>query len=224
MTDDTHDALDALRAADVLAGRRGVLLVDVDGPLYPWDNKPVRRPEGFLSYRLTLGGRWYSGSDFRRHKGLRVWLNPDHGRQILALADEADLQPVWASSWLDDANKYISPTLGLPAFPTITYPDTDLALHDNERKWRKGGRWKWPTVAQFARNIPLAWWDDDFADPCFAAAKQEFLTARTGTPTLLCDVSPRTGLRPEHFQAVRAWAAGLPDRDNTMFTAEAKGA
>jgi hypothetical protein len=186
------------------------LLIDVDGPLNPWDNKPCRRPDGYSSYRLTGDGRWFAGRDFRKHKGLRVWLNSDHGRQIAQLAAETSLRPVWATTWLDLANTHVAPTIGLPELPVISFPDTDLIPRAGGGVWSRTGGWKWPGVATWADGVPLAWWDDEHDDPLFAAARHEFLRARGDTPTLLCHVSPRTGLLNDHYDQIRAWAAALP--------------
>lgn len=199
-------------------GCRGLLLLDVDGPLNPWDNKPNRRPDGYSSFRLTRAGQWVTGRDFTRYKGLRVWLNPDHGRQILALAADTGLCPVWTTTWLEDANRTIGPSIGLPTLPVIQFGKE--ALLD-------AGCWKYPAVSAYAAGLPLAWFDDEhdhrvaahevWPGPtrrnflaARAAALAEFERDRADTPTLLCQVDPNTGLRDEHYDRVRTWAAALP--------------
>lgn len=191
------------------AGTRGLLLIDVDGPLNPWDNKPCRRPDGYLSYRLGNDGGWYTGRDFRRHKGLWVWLNPGDGLRILDLAEDTKLAPVWATTWLHLANWFIGPAIGLPPLPVITFPETDLAPSPMAPMWRHDGGWKWPGTATYAQDLPLAWWDDELHNPTYEAAKQQFLRDRGDTPTLLCHVDPSTGLRDHHYDQVRTWADTL---------------
>lgn len=205
------------------AGSRGLLALDVDGPLNPWRNKPARRPDGYSSFRLTRDGRWYTGREFRRHKGLVVWLNPDHGRRLLDLAEKTKLLPVWATTWLDQANALIAPAVGLPDLQIIRFPDDDL---DGSRgEWRDTGRWKYAGVADHAGDLPVAWLDDEH-DHTIAAighlgeqrvrllqtvgkARDEFLRARSATSTLLCQVDPTTGLRDDHYDQIRNWATTL---------------
>ncbi len=191
---------------DALRVRRGLLLLDVDGPLNPYGAKPWRRPEGFQSYRYTRDGRWLSGRDFRRAKGYRVWLNPTHGAEILTVAEETGLQPVWATAWMDTANRHIGPAIGLPELPVIYFPDADIQASGG---WTSGGNWKWRSIADWTDGMPIAWWDDECRDSARAHGLEEFLRRRGDAPTLLCHVDPCTGLRQEHFDEVRRWAATL---------------
>lgn len=210
MPHDSYPATGALTPPAALAdGYRGLLALDVDGPLNPYAAKASRRPEGYVSYRLTPHGQWYGGKDFRRFKGKKVWLNPGHGKLILDLADQTGLRPVWATSWLDLANTHIASAVGLPALPVIQFPDTDLRPDGREHVWLDTGNWKYPTVATAAAGAPLAWLDDDFADRDWAAARTVFERARAGAPTLLCAVDPATGLGTDHCDQIRQWAAAL---------------
>lgn len=220
MTDTTQALL--------IADPRGLLAIDVDGPLNPYANKPYRRPPGFKSYRLTRDGRFLTGRDFRRHKGMFVWLHPDHGRQIHDLARETRLQPVWATTWLHDANRLIGPAIGLPELPVITFSEDSLSAPPWPQ-WRLDGPWKYPDVAAYAGNLPIAWLDDEhdlslaadgisvlphptrraFLD-ARAAARDRFLRDRATTHTLLCQVNPSTGITAQHHEQIRTWAATLP--------------
>ena len=103
----------------------GLLLLDVDGPLNPYAAKSTRRPDGYVTYRRTPSGGWHTGRNARRFKGLRVWLNPEHGAQLLALAEETGLELAWATTWQHEANDRIGPVLGLPALPVVEFPDYD---------------------------------------------------------------------------------------------------
>lgn len=210
-------------------GIRGLLLLDVDGPLNPYNAKAWRRPDGYRSYRHTRDGRWYSGRDFRRHKGMRVWLNPEHGHQILELAADTKLQPVWATSWLGNANKLVSPAIGLPSLPVIDFPAEDLDRSGNAA-WLAEGRWKYGGISSFVGHLPLAWLDDEHDLQVTLAdeppgprreqlshyrshARETFLHGRGDTPTLLCQVDPRTGVDGKHLNQIRSWANTLPDGD-----------
>jgi hypothetical protein len=213
-------------------GIRGLLLLDVDGPLNPYGAKAKRRPAGYRSYRYTRDGRWYSGSDFRRHKGTRVWLNPHHGARILDLAADTKLQPVWASTWRHEANTLVSPAVGLPTLPIIDFPAADLNP-DGTTRWRAAGRWKYRGVSAFAGTLPLAWLDDEHdlriaaADELPGAQRDLFLRYRTAArdgflfergaiPTLLCQVDPKTGLGEVHLAKIRDWATTLPDGEHRI--------
>jgi len=168
----------------------GLLLLDVDGPLNPYAAKRTRRRAGYATYRRTRSGGWHTGRDARRFRGLRVWLNPAHGAQLLALAEDTGLELAWATTWQHEANERIGPAIGLPALPVVGFPDYDHG-------------WKWRGVAEYAAGRPLAWFDDEHDEHAGAA---EFTRLRAGTPTLLCHVDPGQGLGTAHLAAVRAWA------------------
>ncbi|MEU4766409.1 HAD domain-containing protein [Actinosynnema sp. NPDC023794] len=182
---------------------RGLLLLDVDGPLNPYAANPHRRPDGYRTFRHTRRGTWHAGRDARRHKGLRVWLNPEHGALLRALADDTGLELVWATTWMQLANTLVAPAIGLPALPVI-----EFAEFDHDAGWSPGGSWKWRAVADFAGGRPLAWLDDEH-DVGYDEARAWFDRQRAGVPTNLCHVDPRRGLRPEHLDDVRAWAATI---------------
>lgn len=113
---------------------------------------------------------------------------------------------MWATTWLEEANTLIGPAIGLPTLPVIRFPSADLeACPDGSRRWRRDGAWKWPAVAAFAEGRPLAWLDDDHDDPQFSQARAVFDHDRRDSPTLLCDVDPRSGLTSAHLDAIRTW-------------------
>lgn len=76
---------------------RPLLFLDVDGPLNPYAAKPEQRPAGgYTTLRVPQDGR---ASDENRalssrHRLLRVWLNPEHGRDLLRL----DYELCWATT------------------------------------------------------------------------------------------------------------------------------
>ena len=164
----------------------GFLLIDVDGPLNPYGgtNKP-RETAGYRKHRMSP--LLWSGPP------LNVWLRAQHGPEILQLAEETKLQPVWATTWEDEANTMIGPRIGLPKLPVIHFPGSL--------------EWKFPGVLEAAGEHPLVWWDDDFY--LFNEAREDFEKARGDLPTLLHTVSPRFGLTTEDFDAVRKWTTTL---------------
>ncbi|MBC6447335.1 HAD domain-containing protein [Actinokineospora xionganensis] len=187
---------------------RGLLLIDVDGPLNPFAAKPTRRPPGYETFRLTPNGGWHTGPAARR-RGMRVWLRRDDGELLLRVAEDTGLELVWATTWMREANTYIGRAIGLPELPVIEFPDRDLRAGHG---WRADGGWKWPAVAEYAAGRPLAWLDDELRDHrAFVPARTAFVQIRASMPTLLCHVDPRRGLRPAHLAEVRAWAADLTD-------------
>ncbi|WP_370944311.1 hypothetical protein AB5J62_35200 [Amycolatopsis sp. cg5] len=106
---------------------RPLLFLDVDGPLNPFQAKPSKRPDGYLTYRI-----WTSVPTPMpgRRKPLRVWLKPSHGEELLALPYEL----VWATTWTHEANQKIGPELGLPVLPVVSWPE--------QRRSADGLHWK----------------------------------------------------------------------------------
>jgi hypothetical protein len=189
---------------------RGLLLLDVDGPLNPYAAKPFRRPPGYVTYRETPSGDWVSGREARRRKGYRVWLHPGHGAVLRALAEETGLLLVWATAWQHDANARVAPAIGLDSLPVIEFPEADAQVDAAGRlRWRVGGGWKWPAVTAFAAGRPLAWLDDEHNGEGYVTARTAFDRDRAGSPTFLCHVDPRQGLGAGHMDEIRGWAAGL---------------
>jgi hypothetical protein len=179
---------------------RPLVLLDVDGPLNPYDAKPSRRPAGYTTHRLRPRG-------FENARNpLRVWLNPDHGPLLIAFADQHGADLVWATTWEHDANTMIGPVLGLPELPVIEFGDAPGLLNG----------WKYPAVADYAAGRPAVWIDDDFK--AFGkgriAALRRFEIARASTPTLLHHVDPKVGLTAEDLAAAGEWLAGLDREPN----------
>lgn len=175
---------------------RGLLLLDVDGPLNPWAAKPSRRPKGYTTHRLRPRGWEYA------KRPLRVWLNPEHGQLLLDLAADTGLELVWATTWEHQANTMIGPLIGLPELAVIEFSKHPGTLRG----------WKYPAVQEYAGTRPVAWLDDDFTDvnTNLSTAWSEFMWERRGLPTLLREVAPNVGLTERDFAVVRSWADTLP--------------
>lgn len=160
-----------------------LLLIDVDGPLNP-DRTTSGRRKGYTSHRMTPERTTYT-----------VYLNHDHGRQLLELPYEL----VWCTTWEHHANEWIGPHLGLPKLPVIEFDKT----------WRQptrpdGTYFKTWEVVKYAAGRPFAWIDDEISrsDTTYVARHH------TG-PALLHRVSPRDGLFERDFTVLREWAEGL---------------
>lgn len=190
-----------------MGATRGLLLLDVDGPLNPYLASPGR-PEGFRTYRETSEGEWVEDDDA---DGFKVWLHPGHGALLRKLADDTGLELVWATAWRHAANERVAPAIGLDPLPVIDFHAVDIHVDERGRlHWLVDGRWKWPSVVSYAAGRPLAWLDDEHNDSGFQVARAAFDRDRSGSPTLLCHVDPRYGLQDKHFDEVRDWAARLP--------------
>jgi hypothetical protein len=188
---------------------KGLLLLDVDGPLNPYAAPRFGRA-GYVRYAENRAGEWSSCRGLRRPYRHHVWLHPGHGRLLLALAQQSGLRLVWATAWEHDANVRVGPVIGLDHLPVIEFPECDAARDaDGRLRWRADGGWKWPAVAAYAAGRPLAWLDDEHHNGEYADARSAFHRDRAGCPTLLCHVDPRHGLRPDHVVEIRDWAAGL---------------
>jgi hypothetical protein len=164
-----------------------LLLIDVDGPLNPYEALLETRPPAGYSVHVVRPAGF--------EDGLTVLLNPEHGRALLELADAYDL--VWATTWRADANVWIGPVLGLPELPWVDWP----APHGLSAT---GPMWKTRRVLEFADGRPFAWVDDELT-----RSDEEWVRARYDAATLLLPVDPATGLCRHHFEQLAAFARGL---------------
>ncbi|MFJ2865262.1 hypothetical protein [Kitasatospora sp. NPDC087314] len=170
-----------------------LLLLDVDGPLNPYAAPKTRRPDGYDTYRM-LPTWWADRQAHRsdtRAKPLRVWLNPAHGPELLALPYEL----VWATTWMADANTHIGPHIGLPELPYIRW--TALFGADPD-----GLHWKTRDVVAWADGRPFVWVDDELGPQ-----DDEWIAAHHPGPALALHINPRLGLREGDFATLREWAA-----------------
>ncbi|MEV0321622.1 HAD domain-containing protein [Streptomyces sp. NPDC050658] len=182
--------------------QRPLLYLDVDGPLNPYAAKPHRRPEGYTTHRMKPEG-WiarHPGEPRNRVKPLRVWLNPEHGPRLLALAELYDL--VWATTWVAEANVFIAPVIGLPELPVVEWPMSTGTPPDDPPS--DGTFWKTRHLVAHATGRPFAWIDDELG-----GADRAFVAAHHDRPALLHHVDARLGLRDTDFTALTAFAHQL---------------
>ncbi|MFE3116889.1 hypothetical protein [Streptomyces niveus] len=175
---------------------RPLLYIDVDGPLNPYAAKPERRPAGYSTHRMKPEG-WiaqHPGTPAAQVKPLRVWLNTDHGRRLLELAERYDL--VWATTWGEEANEFIGPVLGLPPLPAVEWPMESDQEPDTTF-------WKTRPLVAHAAGRPFAWVDDELGD-----ADRTFVAAHHHGSALLRRVDPRLGLLEADFAALDSFARG----------------
>jgi hypothetical protein len=166
-----------------IAARGPIVFLDVDGPLNPFEAKPTRRPAGYRTHRMRPEG-W----DSPDIKPLRVWLNPDHGAKILALPGEA----VWATTWEEQANRWIAPEIGLPELPVVRWPE--------EPRFGDGVFWKTRPLVAWAAGRPFVWIDDQITD-----ADLDFVDAWHAGRALLYWIDPSVGLVDDDFETIDMW-------------------
>nr|MDT0660170.1 HAD domain-containing protein [Micromonospora sp. DSM 115978] len=159
------------------AADRPLIFLDVDGPLIPF------RPRE-AEHRRTA-------TTTDAHPLLHR-LDPADGRRLLALGCEL----VWATTWLADANEVISPRLGLPELPVVTWPDeTDdppAGLH-----------WKTMLLVAWAAGRPFVWLDDEITD-----RDRWWVDEAHRGRALLHRVDPDTGLTETDFAVLHRWLSG----------------
>lgn len=163
---------------------RPLLFLDVDGPLNPYAAQKERRPEGYTTIRAAL----------EPGRPLRVWLHPGHGGVLLGLGYDL----CWATTWMDAANRWIAPAVGLPELPYVDFTGALFVERPD------GVHWKTERIVEYAKGRPFAWVDDEQGP-----ADEEFVAARHHAPALLRHVNPRLGLREDDFDALRDFAATL---------------
>ncbi|AQU65137.1 hypothetical protein [Streptomyces niveus] len=177
---------------------RPLLFLDVDGPLNPYAAKPERRPDGYTTLRVP----WNRGTSDEprglssRLRPLRVRLNPDHGRALLRLGYEL----CWATTWMDEANRWIGPVLGLPELPFVDFGDSLF------RDRPDGVHWKTVPLVEYADGRPFAWVDDEQS-----VLDELYVATHHPGPGLLHHVDPRIGLREDDFRTLAHFARSLTD-------------
>lgn len=175
---------------------RPLLFLDVDGPLNPYAAQAERRPAGYTTLRVPredLAAVARLGLPASRQP-LRVWLNPEHGSDLLRLGYEM----CWATTWMGDANRWIAPVLGLPELPFVDFGDALL------RERPDGVHWKTAPLVDYAEGRPFAWVDDEQSE-----LDQAYVTAHHHAPGLLHHVNPRIGLREDDFRTLDDFARSL---------------
>ncbi|WP_157124633.1 hypothetical protein [Nocardia pseudovaccinii] len=163
---------------------RPLLVMDVDGVL-----APSSVGEGFRAHMYNgpgPDGSLVSGT---------VLLNAEHGAWLNMVLDKG-IEVAWGSSWLDLANEWIAPRIGLRQ----SLPVIDVG----RSRWSRFG-WtsKFGPVSDYAADRALAWVDDDFGgkEPGWA----EDRTRDLGLSTVIVQPHPLVGLTSEHISTIDNW-------------------
>lgn len=149
------------------------LFIDVDGVLNPDVVSPQHSTFSILGYK--------------------VHLNPDHGQQLVNLAEYYEL--TWATTWQDLANIHIGPKIGLPELPFITWSDRS----PTQRDYRDHVMLKTKDIVKYSGDRPWAWIDDDIRFKDLA-----YLTDHVPLDTYLCmRINSRWGLTTTDCEKLR---------------------
>lgn len=174
---------------------RVILYLDIDGVTNPFAAKPTRRPAGYTTHRLIPTG-------WNPRKPLRVWLNPDHGRILNALAEQ-HVDIVWATTWRRDAD-LIATILGLPTgLPFVEFDENDPAPPRPRRRNEDIPRHpKTAPIVAHAAGRRFAWFDDLSTD-----TDRTWIADHHNGPFLVRSIDPAVGLTDADFTALADFAA-----------------
>ncbi|MDH6108875.1 hypothetical protein P3T36_002245 [Kitasatospora sp. MAP12-15] len=167
--------------------QRPLLFVDVDGPLLPFCAPSYPAYPTYSSCRKGPEPEWADANP------LLVRINPEHGLRLAALPCEL----VWATAWMEDANEFIAPLIGLPELPVVSWPDS---VDEDEQTWRAGLHWKTRALLDWAAGRPFAWIDDETTDN-----DRAWVRAHYPAQALLHHVDPCRGLTDADFAALDTW-------------------
>lgn len=160
------------------------ILIDVDGPLNPYNAKTL--PEGYTAHTMRP-------DSWTAIKPLKVLLNPSHGPSLMGLGAEL----IWATTWEYEADEWIGSHLGLPKLSVINWVERDY--------WNKEGLyWKTKRIAEWMKKyrpgVPFIWIDDE----CTNKDNKWLLNSTNGLGSTL-QVSPKWGLREQEFVYLKLW-------------------
>ena len=172
-----------------------LLFLDVDGVINP-SVELSNLPAGFVLHTIVVPSFDELNDDSGRK--MIIALNELHGVWLRALAEEFDL--VWATSWGERANEYISPRFALERLPVVT-PDR-LGFYRTDKR---------SPIAALAKNRPLAW-VDDMINPIDWQWARSRRGGSGGIPTLLIKTNSTKGLTASHVEQLHSFAQILSEK------------
>lgn len=162
------------------------ILLDVDGPLNPYAAKATRRPEGYETHRAFP-------ATGHPPKGYRLWLNPSHGPDLMALGGEL----IWATTWEFEADEWVGCHIGLPPLPVIDWIDKD---HWNPERLY----WKTKRVVSWMNEnrpgIPFIWLDDEVG-----ANDRVYIEENAAPGSRILIISPQIGIAAGDLEEILDW-------------------
>lgn len=166
---------------DSMSGDRArpLLILDVDGVLNPHGPRADPEPPW-----ITFEADW---------SGYVVALNPEHGKQLLALAERTGCELVWGTSWEEHANAEVGPRLGLPWLEVIQV-NTQPPVLGSMVLWKTGH------IATYAEGRPFVWLDDHPGE-----TDTKFLASHGCPDHLIIQIDAEEGLQDHHLQRAEEW-------------------
>jgi hypothetical protein len=172
--------------ASALAGRRPLLMVDIDGVISLFG---VPRGGGSRAGEQGPAGSLHS------IEGILHFLSATAAAHLLELAGLFEL--VWASGWEERADEHLPHLLGMPAgLPFLRF---------ERAVGRSHAHWKLQAIEAYAGSRALAWLDDALDEACYAWASERARVA----PTLLVRTEPERGLTAREARALESWGRSL---------------
>lgn len=157
-----------------------LLLIDVDGPLNPWQqsNTQLRKGKKYAMHKL---------------EGYQVWLCRRHGAELMKLADLYEL--VWCTTWEHKANTLIGPRIGLPELPVI-----EFAKYLPDKPPEPGLHWKTEPIIRYTDGRPFVWVDDEVTP-----ADASYFKRNCAQKFSILRISPSLGLGDGDFADLAEW-------------------
>ena len=184
MNDDIRRYLEVL---DPHKANLPLLLLDIDGVLNAYQYRPAETETKRGDY--TDLNEYSIGTDIGRT--FRFWTSPTLIAEINDLHNSGKVEIAWLTTWTHQANRHVSPALGLPYLPV--FADCGGRLSDYHWKSRAA-----VDAAQLGR--PIIWIDDAEITPHDRATYRT-----TGTPHLLIAPDAERGLTRTDMEKVRAF-------------------
>lgn len=183
-----------------------LLMIDVDGVLnpFPLDRHSSLPGLGFELHHLTPQDYDVSNPLHGNANTYQVYLNPEHGRMLLELAEKTGIELAWGTTWEHEANRLIAPLLGLPELAQVArFPRPGF-------RWT-GQTWKLEGMRTFAAqpemaDRPVIWLDDDLHDDAIDWARER---TAGGAPTAIVQVNGGSGFRQRHVEWIESWLERL---------------